>query len=192
LHSGVPEEIEYPRFVSTDYAQREVDRIPLVNGNGVHLWAEHPVRGSKVDVAAIEVPQKNEKGHVVPISYSFYGVQYEQTQRCEMASRLSIIGFPIAKRPTGFFPIWIQATVASEMDLGYNGERGFLVDALTSKGMSGSPVFRQESETDWTFLGVYSGRIKEGDVELPLGIVWRREVIFETILRLAVPEQFGA
>jgi hypothetical protein len=58
--------------------------------------------------------------------------------------------------------------------------------------MSGSPVFRQETDKDWTFLGVYSGRIKEGNVELPLGIVWRREIICESILRLATPQQFGA
>jgi hypothetical protein len=100
------------------------------------------------------------------------------------------VGFPIPNRPTGFFPIWIQATVASEMDVGYDGERGFLVDALTSKGMSGSPVFIKELDTEWSFLGVYSGRIKEGNTELPIGIVWKREAICETILRLALPEQF--
>jgi hypothetical protein len=192
MHSGIPEEIEYPRFVSTDYSHRQMDTVTLTDENGVNRWAEHPVRGSKVDVAVIEVPLKNEKGCVVPIDYPFYGVQYSQTPRCEMASPLSILGFPIAKRPTGFFPIWVQATVASEMDLGYNGKRGFLVDALTSKGMSGSPVFKQKSETEWEFLGVYSGRIKDGDVELPLGIVWKREIICGAILRLVAPEQFGA
>jgi len=192
MHSGIPEEIEYPRFVSEDYSQRQLDTVALTDDYGVNRWAGHPIRGAKVDVGVIEVPLNNKNGCVAPITYSFSGLKYSPTPRHDVASHLSIIGFPISKRPTGFFPIWVQASVASEMDLGYDGERGFLVDALTSKGMSGSPVFRQESETDWTFLGVYSGGIKEGDVELPLGIVWKRETICEAILRLAMPEHFGA
>jgi hypothetical protein len=68
------------------------------------------------------------------------------------------------------------------MDLGYESKRAFLVDALTSQGMSGSPVFRQEAENKWAFVGAYSGRLKEGDVELPLGLVWNREIICETII----------
>lgn len=94
MHSGVPEEIEYPRFVSSsDYSQRQLDVVALTDENGAIRWAEHPIRGSKVDVAAIEVPQRNEKGYLVPISYSFYGAQYDKTPHCEMASPLSILGF---------------------------------------------------------------------------------------------------
>jgi hypothetical protein len=61
-------------------------------------------------------------------------------------------------------------------------KRAFLVDALTSKGMSGSPVFKRETEDQYSFVGVYSGRVKEGDVELPLGLVWNRETICDTIM----------
>lgn len=198
MDSGVPEVIEYPRFVSNDYAQRELDTVKLTDEGGAHKWCEHPILGSKVDVGVIEVPTNNDKGCLIAVPYTFSGGHIEETLHHDVASHLSVIGFPISKRPTGHFPIWIQATVASEMDIGYDGQSGFLVDALTSKGMSGSPVFsqelepalRQEASTQMEFLGVYSGRIKEGDVELPLGIVWKREIIHETILRLVFPEKF--
>jgi len=73
------------------------------------------------------------------------------------------------------------------MDIGYDGKRAFLVDALTSSGMSGSPVYSSPIATvngiiGWTFVGIYSGRIIENEVELPLGVVWNRELIYDTIL----------
>jgi hypothetical protein len=191
MHSGVPETIEYPRFTSSDYAYRQMDSVALNDEDGNRLWGEHPIKRSGMDVGAIEVPLRNERGFVLPIEYQFNGLQYSQKPRCEMASQLSILGFPISNRPTGFFPIWVQATVASEMDLGYDGKRGFLVDALTSHGMSGAPVFAHDAESGWIFMGVYSGRIREGEVDLPLGIVWKREAVCETILRLALPNHFS-
>jgi len=182
--SGTPEEIAYPRFInSNDLHERMWDAVSLKDTDGCNIWFQHHFHGSAVDVAAIEVPTKNDKGFLQPIED--YSVERKSTPRYEMTSPLSIVGFPISRRPTGFFPIWIQATVASEMDISYDGKRAFLVDALTSTGMSGSPVFSppncKETE-DWTFAGIYSGRIIENKVELPLGVVWNRELIYDTIL----------
>jgi hypothetical protein len=184
--SGTPEEIAYPRFInSNDLHEREWDTVLLKDADGVVRWFQHPVHGSAVDLAAIEVPAKTDKGFLQPIEeYSF---ERKATPRYEMTRQLSIIGFPISRRPFGFFPIWIQATVASEMDIGYDGKRAFLVDALTSSGMSGSPVYSSPIATvngiiGWTFVGIYSGRIIENEVELPLGVVWNRELIYDTIL----------
>ena len=84
------------------------------------------------------------------------------------------------------------------MDALYNGKQAFLIDALTSSGMSGSPVFAVGLEvndpnqkfgggfkTIPRFVGIYSGRIIEHESgtarELQVGIVWRRELIQETI-----------
>ena len=205
MHSGVPEEIIYPRFVTaTDFNLRELDSVALTDDSGSNKWCEHPVHGSYVDIGVVEVPTTNRKGSLISVNYTFTGGQYAHTPFYPVASLLSIVGFPIRTRPTGFFPIWIQATVASEMEVGYTptikSDMGlispctlsaFFVDALTSEGMSGSPVFKHESNDDWTFVGIYSGRYKEDDVTLPLGLVWNRELICETILRLVYPQQFA-
>jgi hypothetical protein len=76
MDSGIPEEIEYPRFVSSDYNQRELDTVRLTDGDGVTKWCEHPILGSKVDVGVIEVPTKNDKGFLMAVPYTFSGLQY--------------------------------------------------------------------------------------------------------------------
>jgi len=117
-----------------------------------------------------------------------------------------IAGFFLEDRPTGYFPTYIKGAVASEMDAMYHGKRAFLIDALTSSGMSGSPVFATGLEAiDPTakfgggfktlprFVGIYSGRIIEQENaatrELQVGIVWRREIIQEMIECIQTSEQ---
>jgi hypothetical protein len=67
----------------------------------------------------------------------------------------------------------------------HSENRYFLVDITTREGMSGSPVYAREwtkAADEWevktTFLGLYSGRLRE-DAEV--GIVWRAEVVNEIV-----------
>jgi hypothetical protein len=90
-------------------------------------------------------------------------------------SRATVIGFPGARRSYKFFPIFVTGYVASEPELDYDNLPVVLIDATTTGGMSGSPVFQIEdgSYQDLNgnahyevgrflkFLGIYSGRVPE-------------------------------
>lgn len=100
------------------------------------------------------------------------------------ASRVSIIGFPFGLTGGGGLAVWVSGFVASEPELGYEGQPLFLVDARTRTGQSGSPVLIYESSGSGNlagggldffagpvarFLGIYGGRI---DGRTDLGYVW--------------------
>ncbi len=105
-----------------------------------------------------------------------------------MGDDLFILGFPLRLNPTGPFPIWKRASVATEMNLMLSGMPAFLVDTATREGMSGAPVVTigqsrsPDSERQTMLVGVYSGRhIGPTAIEAQLGVVWRRTVISEII-----------
>lgn len=95
-------------------------------------------------------------------------------------SRATVIGFPGARTSYKFFPIWVTGYVASEPQLDYDNAPVVLINATTTGGMSGSPVFQIEDgsyiddqggmhiegKRVWKFLGIYSGRITEANLNL--------------------------
>lgn len=93
-------------------------------------------------------------------------------------SRATVIGFPGARTSYKFFPIWVTGYVASEPQLDYDNAPVVLINATTTGGMSGSPVFQIEDgsyiddqrgmhiegQRVLKFLGIYSGRITEANL----------------------------
>jgi len=200
--SAFPAKISYPRLISNQHLEeRAVHTVRLCNESGNdQAWKSHPIHHNHpMDIAAVEVPSVADDG-----SY-LYAVNEEPLRECDKplprynpGFEMMIAGFFLKDRPTGYFPIYIKGSVASEMDALYKGKRAFLIDALTSSGMSGSPVFAVGMEvndpnqkfgggfkTVPRFVGVYSGRVIEHENnaarELQVGIVWRRELIQELI-----------
>lgn len=90
----------------------------------------------------------------------------------------AVVGYPQAKVGGLMTPIWRRGTFASEPLLPIDGKPMFLLDASTSPGFSGSPVFRRhvgpvpklmadgaiEVDIDnivtTEFIGVYAGRLQ--------------------------------
>jgi hypothetical protein len=86
-----------------------------------------------------------------------------------------VLGFPFAMQPTGGFPIWKRASVATEPDIAIDDLPKFFVDTATRPGMSGSPVILRSWGDYMTvhgevsaspfictkFVGVYSGRVSD-------------------------------
>lgn len=199
--SAFPALIEYPRFISsTDISQRQISVVELCDAAGNNkTWKPHPLHEEyPVDIAIVEVPAIENDSYL-------HAINDEQRHECDKpllrynpGFELKIVGFFLKDRPTGYFPIHIKGAVASEMDAFYHGKQAFLIDALTSSGMSGSPVFatglEQENpgekfgkfKTLPRFVGIYSGRITEEEDgkkrELQVGLVWRRELIQEMVL----------
>ena len=199
--SAFPGMVDYPRFVSPQHVhERQLHTIELCDEAGNDpVWRTHPIdKQRSSDVAVVEVPTMADDQTYV------YAVNDDHLRECDQplsryppGFELMIVGFFLEDRPTGYFPTYIHGSVASEMDALYHGKRAFLVDALTSSGMSGSPVFAtglEQFEPDKKFssfktvprfLGIYSGRIIERENgakrELQVGIVWRRELIQEIV-----------
>jgi hypothetical protein len=210
--SGTPGKIEYPRFVSLQHLhQRAIHTVELCGEAGnEQTWLTHPLHhhGRPVDLAIVEVPTTASDESFV------FAVNDDPLHECDTFLRryppgfeLIIAGFLLEDRPTGYFPTYVRGFVASEMDALYHGKRAFLIDAHTSSGMSGSPVFATGLEridarqkfgpfkTAPRFVGIYSGRIIENENgkkrELQVGVVWRRELIHETIQINELPTTEG-
>jgi hypothetical protein len=203
---ALPDQIIYKRFIEGEsYNEVIEDGILLQSENEKFQWLEHPAYGSRVDVGAIEVPaikqfetvkgQKNTYVNSIPNGQE-EGVAGDASwhgHRREMGSDVFVLGFPLDQRPTGHFPIWKRASIATEMDIGLDGKPAFLIDTATREGMSGSPVISLDlivisrygpSKVDrhHHFLGVYSGRhIGRTPEEVQLGIVWRQGLIRDII-----------
>lgn len=200
--SAFPAKVQYPRMVSWhEPEERFLHIATLSDGAGNdQTWRSHPIHDEySFDVGIIEVPSIADDQSFV------YAVNDEPLRECDKPLRrygpgfeMQIAGFFLEDRPTGYFPTYIKGAVASEMDALYHGKRAFLIDALTSSGISGSPVFATGLEAiDSTakfgggfktlprFVGIYSGRIIEQENaatrELQVGFVWRREIIQQII-----------
>jgi hypothetical protein len=105
---------------------------------------------------------------------------------------VSIIGFPLGNIGEGGLAVCKTGSIASEIDVDWNGLPRFLIDARTKGGMSGSPVIAVRhgsyvnsggglvlgGGSNMNFLGIYSGRMKD---DLDLGIVWKSDKFFELI-----------
>lgn len=101
-----------------------------------------------------------------------------------------VVGFPLGLPSVGRFPIFVTGHVASEPALDHDGLPIFLIDAATTAGMSGSPVFgrRVREEVHDYFLGIYSGRI---DSRLEIGRVWKPSAV-NSVIALAAGENDGS
>lgn len=159
--------------------------INLIDDDGNQKWIEHP-NGQNVDVVALPITEIYDDIKIYPIDLNLANIKLKTYP----SKAVSIIGFPKGISASGKFPIWKKGHIASDLDINYNDQPVFLIDATTRSGMSGSPVILKESGmcefengsisqgTYQRFLGIYAGRI---DNEIEIGRVWKSSVIDEII-----------
>lgn len=109
---------------------------------------------------------------------------------------LFIVGYPKGITDRHVQPLWKRATVATLPQLGWDGQRKFLVDCASREGMSGAPVLTYNKTGQMqvggaTYMGsgpatllhgIYVSRVGGGlEFEAQIGTVWKREVIDEII-----------
>lgn len=113
-----------------------------------------------------------------------------------VAAEVFILGYPRGLTMQGVLPVWKRGSIASEPLFSVMDQApAILVDAVTRKGMSGSPVLYFGDEiTDvlgrprggnqrgepW-LIGVYAGRegVTGEEIEMALGRVWHRRLLDE-------------
>jgi hypothetical protein len=156
-------------------------------------WLVHPELQEQVDVVAIEL--KKDENFVY---HSINEFSFDNDILPEVSDDCFIIGYPFKEHRYLGLPIWKRGSIASEPTVNEDQLPKLLVDSATRSGLSGSPVIYERTGIHKVgidgnlkndaiigkisgFLGVYSGRIGEGELKAQLGIVWKKKVIEEII-----------
>lgn len=146
-----------------------------VREDGRPMWLEDPrFQELRTDIAALELPIGeterlvclNDNPNTFPDMFSHVGFE------------CVVVGYPTRHFGGLMTPIWRRGTIASEPALPVDGKPMFLLDASTSPGFSGGPVFRRHigplpthgpdggiiiqptTVVTTSFVGVYAGRLE--------------------------------
>jgi len=144
-------------------------------------WLEHPILAGAVDLVALPLT------HAEDVEFYPLDIARGKTDiKLTPGDTVSIIGFPFGLSQTAGLAIWKTGTVASDLDINYNGKPVFIIDTTSRPGMSGSPVYAIRTGSYQTsggnlmfgggairFLGVYSAQ----SVNAELGFVCKAEVV---------------
>lgn len=191
-HGGTPSAIHiwHNHMGGAEYLAWAGTTEELYDQNGAPRWLEHRQFGRDVDVVALPL------AITTGISFRSRNLDEESSSgrvlAADVPDQVNIIGFPYGEVAAGRIAIWVQGSIATDMDIDYAGLPCFLVDSRTRRGQSGSPVivYRGAADparltdgrvlmghTDMSrLLGVYSGRINP---ESDLGKVWKTSAIRE-------------
>lgn len=198
VNSQVPDSVRFNLNKIKNPGEFEQVEVPLYieNEEGVPVpqWFEHPEHAERVDVVAIPL------NNILIQNFLFRPINrndFEERFLERVGDDVFVIGFPFSHHLPYELPIWKRGSIASEPVIDFDGLPKILIDTATRPGLSGSPVITQNSGvhtevpgrlslnsmigTIRNFLGVYSGRIGEGEENAQLGIVWKKRVIPEII-----------
>lgn len=102
-----------------------------------------------------------------------------------------VLGYPLRNYSGVMPPQWKRGSIASETCYGLDGHPAFLIDAATTKSMSGSPIIATKKSilrdpktgqlgerTNRALIGVYGGRLQRRDMEATqTGYGWYKTMI---------------
>jgi hypothetical protein len=208
---GIPDRVKFRVPVKGDIGQwlSPIEQ-PLYEDSDTNdapenpLWLEHPVYrglecpgfGERLDIVALPI-QIPEGGAVLKIE----AVNTVPNMRLKVAMDVFVLGYPMGIDGGGEFPIWKRGSIATEPGVHRGGPPHILIDTATREGMSGAPViaiadgdFEVEGPPPayrlpgrvYRFIGVYSGRLGDGEMEAQLGIVWKASLL-EHIVKTGTP-----
>jgi len=172
----IPRKISVFASVLADGKNWERKRIDIeVTKEDKRLWLEDPeFEVYRTDIAALEIGLAKP----APIFCLNDDTNLFNELLTMVGSDCVIAGYPNTNIDGLMLPIWRRGTIASEPKLPIDGKPLFLVDASTSPGFSGAPVFRRHvgplpvEGTNGTysikidnivstwFIGVYAGRLQ--------------------------------
>lgn len=148
-------------------------------------WLEHNDNEVDVVLLPLAVERFNEQ--------SLFDVSSaEKNIMVAPAMLVSIVGFPFGQTAGKQTPIWVTGAVASEPSIDIDNKPLFYVNALSRKGLSGSPVilrcfgyyydqaggYHIEGSIETKFLGIYSGaRTISDSKDFDICMVWKPIVI---------------
>jgi Trypsin-like peptidase domain len=205
LHSlgGIPDRVKFRVAVRGDIGEwiSPIECLLYEDSDSNELperpiWLEHPIYHDRLDVVAIPIRIPND-GAVRTID----AVNTVPKMRLKVATDVFVLGYPMGIDGGGEFPIWKRASIATEPGVHRGGPPHILIDTATRKGMSGAPViaiadgdFEVEGAPPayrppgrvYRFVGVYSSRLGDGEMEAQLGRVWDAALL-EIIVKTGTP-----
>ena len=216
LLAGYPDSPDELRFKAFKKNTMEVSYLnsDLLEDDDLE-WIEHPMRGEGVDIAALKVHLPDDA-----LVWSQEMLGLVDDIHLEVGAELFIVGYPYGIAAGDVFPLWKRGTIASEPLIKPNNLSRFYIDAVTTPGMSGSPVFAVETrqlielkgdsasafrehdegkisagdlidridpqalakpynKKHYRLVGIYSGRLVDGERDPSIGIVWNAHLIEE-------------
>lgn len=193
-HAGIPNIFLTYIRVRNGNGQARLEKIFLYDDEEMTQpkWFIHPDKKESVDVVVIELTTKED------LIYSAINkADFDDNIPPEVGDDCFVIGYPFEDFRYLGLPIWKKASIATEPTVNEDQLPKILIDTATRPGLSGSPVIYQRigvhnivngAMTDDSligrirgFLGIYSGRIGQGEIHAQLGIVWKKDVIEEII-----------
>lgn len=184
--------LEYWRDDGTHFTSLNSVISPAADRDQVP-FLEHPDVGQKIDIACVDLGQPDFRVKAV-------NDLCKSTLDLVVGGDAFVVGHPTTMDLQGT-PLWKRASIASEPEIDVDGLPLILIDSLTSRGMSGSPVVQSRSigrakgrgtvilagAADYNLAGVYSGRAPDPDpqldtpepgrIGLQLGRCWKAELI---------------
>jgi hypothetical protein len=168
-------------------------RLPLYEHFDRPFWKQHKdFAAYQADVAILSLPATE--------SSYLHVNQYEyQPLFTNIGADLLIAGYPYSNFEGMLLPIWKRGSLASEPIFGWRDRPAFLIDAASSPGMSGSPVFRRvygpsaspDGKGGYTikadnvmtseFVGIYAGHMSAQDANVTIGFAWYGALIGEIL-----------
>ncbi|WP_205849078.1 trypsin-like peptidase domain-containing protein [Natronospirillum operosum] len=161
--------------------------------DGEPIWYEHPIHRNKVD--AVAIPFSLEASNLKPANAEELDLE---SIILRPSLDVYVLGYPRGMTGGAKLPIWKRGSIASEPDFDLDNLPKFFIDTATREGMSGSPVYAQQSGyivpeggagvddaifgEARRFAGIYSGRVGDDTFKAQLGIVWKEDAIVEIIL----------
>lgn len=165
------------------------------------------VNGKEVDIFALPLPPNFAMRKELPTGQAMNGWgtvkacvnQIEQDKiNSEAGDDCMVVGYPLKNHTGLLYPIWKRGSISTDTAFSIDDAPAFLVDAATSSGMSGSPVFRRivgateinkatqviSEHKGYQFVGVYAGRLQSAELEkINMGYVWFGSLMEPTLIQ---------
>lgn len=174
----IPQRIRiHPTYHAKAGYKRYRPIVDLQGDSGQPLWKQDPEFSElRTDIAAIKIVDA-QSSTVCVNDVSDFGTPIQDDLFTHIGADCSIVGYPNSNVNGVMVPIWRRASFSSEPLFPVYNKPIFLLDALTSQGFSGSPVFRRhygpapyhgdndglivkaESVVVTQLIGFYAGRL---------------------------------
>lgn len=185
-----PDRIHVYWNLQDQFGTRELFCHRVRDDSGCPLWLVHPQFRQAVDVVALPI-EKLRGVEMYPLNR-----MHNEPLDLQVGMDVFILGYPYGIG-NGGLPVWKRASLATEPELIFAGEKNILVDTASRPGMSGAPVIRRSwgthhlangeirqspGSTSTMLVGIYSGRLTSPDAnDAQLGITWPSKFIEEIV-----------
>lgn len=178
------------------FPQRTEREIQLFDSDTMPVWLQHGKFDEyRTDVVAVPLPGwAVARQQFRPVCVNEFGFQ---ALPHFAGSELFVVGYPLASFDGWMLPLWKRGSFASDPLIPVDDKPVFMIDVASSKGMSGSPVFRRVfgptvsadlstanplSVMTTQFAGIYAGRLGTAELErVGMGYAWYGNVVEEIL-----------